>query len=41
MMGLDIDSFDRILLKFGPMYGGHTPFDESGRIGEFEYTRGQ
>jgi hypothetical protein len=40
-MGFDIDSFDRILFKFGPMYSGHTPFDESRRIAEFEYTRGR
>jgi hypothetical protein len=41
MMGFNIDSFNRILLKFGPMYSGHMSFDESGRIVEFEYTRGQ
>jgi hypothetical protein len=41
MMGFDVDSFDRILLKFGPMYSGHTPLDESGRIVVFEYTRDQ
>jgi hypothetical protein len=41
MMGFDIDSFNRIWLKFGPMYSGHMPFDESGRIVQFEYTRGQ
>jgi hypothetical protein len=41
MMRFKVDSFDRILLKFGPMYSGHTPFDESGRIVKFEYTRGR
>ncbi len=40
MMGFNIDSFDIILLKFGPMCSGHTPFDESGRIVKFKYTRG-
>jgi hypothetical protein len=41
MMGFNVNSFDKILLKFGPMHSGHTPFDESGRIVKFEYTRGQ
>ena len=41
MMGFDCESFDRILEKFGPMFSGHTPFDESGMIVEFEYTRGR
>jgi hypothetical protein len=40
MMGFGTDSFDRLLLKFGPMFSGHIPFDESGMIIEFEYTRG-
>ncbi len=40
-MGFNVDSFDRILLMFGPMYSGHTPFDESGRIVKFQYTRGR
>jgi len=40
MMGFNADSFDRLLLKFGPMFSGHMPFDESGRIVEFKYTRG-
>ena len=40
-MGFDCLSFDRILDKFGPMFSGHTPFDESGMIVEFNYTRGQ
>jgi hypothetical protein len=26
MMGFDGESFDRILVKFGPMFSGHTPF---------------
>ena len=41
MMGFDCESFDRILDKFGPMFSGHTPFDESGMIVEFNYTRGR
>ncbi len=40
-MGFDTDSFDRLLVKFSPMFSGHMPFDESGMIVEFEYTRGQ
>ncbi len=41
MMGFDNNFFDRILLKFGPMYSGHMPFDNYGKIVEFKYTRGQ
>ena len=41
MMGFDCLSFDRILDKFGPMFSGHTTFDESGMIVEFDYTHGQ
>jgi hypothetical protein len=41
MMGFDAESFDRILVKFGPMFSGHTPFHPSGMIVEFEYTRGR
>jgi hypothetical protein len=41
MMGFDADSFNRFLLKFGPMFSGHMPFDESGMIVEFEYTTGR
>jgi hypothetical protein len=41
MMGFNVDFFDRIMLKFGPMYSGHMPFDESGRIVKFKYTEGQ
>ena len=40
MTGFDCDSFDSLLVKFGPMFDGHTPFDESGMIVEFEYVRG-
>ncbi len=40
-MGFDADFFDRLLLKFGPKFSGHTPFDESGMIVEFEYTTGR
>jgi hypothetical protein len=38
MMGFDVDFFDRLLEKFGPMFSGHMSFDESGMIVEFEYT---
>jgi hypothetical protein len=41
MMGFDANSFDRLLLRFGQMFCGHMPFDESGRIVKFKYTRGQ
>ena len=41
MMGFNCLLFDRILDKFGPMFSGHTPFDESRMIVEFEYTRGR
>jgi hypothetical protein len=41
MMGSDADSFDRLLLKLGPMFSGHTPFDESGMIVEFNYITGR
>ncbi len=41
MMGFDCKSFSKILQKFAPMFFGHTPFDKSGMIIEFEYTRGQ
>jgi hypothetical protein len=41
MMGFDCDSFNKFLEKFSPMFSGHTPFDESGMIVEFEYVRGQ
>ncbi len=41
MTGFDCESFDKLLDKFSPMFSGHTPFDESGMIVEFEYVRGQ
>ena len=41
MTGFDCKSFDRILEKFAPMFLGHTPFNESGMIIEFEYVRGR
>ena len=41
MMGFDTMSFDRILETFHPMYSGHTLFDPSGMIVEFEYTSGR
>ncbi len=37
MTGFDCFSFDSLLVKFGPMFDGHTPFNESGMIVEFEY----
>ena len=41
MMGFDCETFNKILKKFDPMFSSHTPFDKSGMIVEFEYTRGQ
>ena len=41
MMGFDCESFHKLLEKFGPMFSMHTPFDKSGMIVEFEYTRGR
>ena len=41
MMGFDCESFDRVLDKFAPMFLGHTPFDKSGMIVEFEYIRSE
>ncbi len=41
MIGFDCFSFDTLLVKFGPMFDGHTPFNESGMIVEFEYRTGQ
>jgi hypothetical protein len=41
MLGFDCKSFDKVLKKFAPMYSGHTPFNESGMIIEFEYTWGR
>jgi hypothetical protein len=38
MMGFDHDSFEKILERFAPMFSGHTPFNSSGMIVEFEYT---
>ena len=38
MTGIDCDSFDSLLVKFGLMFDGHTPFDESGMIVKFEYV---
>ena len=37
LTGFDCDSFNSLLVKFGPMFDGHTHFDESGMIVEFEY----
>ena len=41
MMGFDCESFDKILDKFAPIFSGHTPFDKSGFIVEFEYISGR
>jgi hypothetical protein len=41
MLGFGCESFDKILKKFAPMFSGHTPFDESGMIVEFQYVQGQ
>jgi hypothetical protein len=41
MLGFDANSFNRLLSKFGPMFCGHTPFDESGIIVKFKYTTGR
>ena len=38
MTGFDCESFQKILEIFAPMFHGHTPFDSSGSIVEFEYT---
>ena len=40
-MGFDCESFGKILDKFAPMFSGHTPFDKSGMIVDFEYITGQ
>ena len=41
MMGFDCESFDKILDKFAPMFSGHTPFDKSGMIVEFDCIGGK
>ncbi len=41
MLGFDCESFDKVLKKFASMFSGHTPFDESGMIVEFEYIQGR
>jgi hypothetical protein len=41
MLVFDCNSFDKVLEKFAPMYSGHTLFEKSGMILEFEYTQGQ
>ena len=40
-MGFDCNSIDRTLEKFSLMFSGHTPFDASEMIDEFEYAHGQ
>jgi hypothetical protein len=41
MLGFDCKSFDKVLKKIAPMFSGHTPFDESRMIVEFEYVGGR
>ncbi len=41
MLCCECNSFNQVLEKFGPIYSRHTPFDKSGMIVEFQYTRGQ
>jgi hypothetical protein len=41
MMEFNTNFFDRLLLKFGPIFSGHAPFDGSGMIVEFKYTAGR
>ncbi len=40
-LGFDCKSLDKVLKKFAPMFSGHTPFNASGMIVEFEHTQGQ
>ena len=41
MMGFDVDSFEKILDKFSPVYLTHTPFDASGMIVPLDDHRGR
>ena len=41
MMGFDCKPFENILDKFAPLFSGHTPFDKSGMIVDFEYITGR
>jgi hypothetical protein len=41
MFVFDCKSFDKVLKKLAPMFSGHTPFDKSGMIDEFEYIQGR
>jgi hypothetical protein len=41
MLWFDCESFYKVLETFSPMFSGHTPFDKSGMIVEFEYVQGQ
>jgi hypothetical protein len=41
ILGFDCNSVDQVLEKFAPIFTGHTPYDKSGMIVEFEYTWGQ
>lgn len=41
MTGFDFECFERILERFAPVFYGHTPFDSSGMIVEFQYTTGR
>jgi hypothetical protein len=40
MLGFDCESFDKVHKKFAPIISGHTCFNKSGMIVEFEYTQG-
>ena len=41
MMGFDVDSFEKILDKFSPVFLTHTPFDASGMIVPLDDHRGR
>ncbi len=41
MMGFDCEPCENILDKFAPLFSGHTPFDKSGMIVDFEYITGR
>jgi hypothetical protein len=41
MMGFDVDSFEKNLEKFSPIYLMHTPFDASGMIVSLDDVRRQ
>ena len=41
MMGFDVDSFEKILDKFSPVFLTHMPFDASGMIVPLDDHRGR